>query len=129
MDDALPIDPVETAAALVASTFPAVFTRTKLWEPLSLAAPSAQSMSATWKRHPTKNRPPSANTLRRTDDAASGACVRQGGPLEAYGRVSISREFAAAIVSLLLTGENEILVCRTRSNRDSDSVRILEEEV
>ncbi|KAK1121058.1 hypothetical protein K0M31_010839 [Melipona bicolor] len=73
----LPIDPAEAAAAaaaLVASTFPAVFTRTNLWEPLSLAAPSAQA-SATTSRPlgndtPQKTDPLPQTLLAGTDDAA-----------------------------------------------------------
>lgn len=58
----LPIYPAVAAAALVASTFPAVFTRRSCGN-RSRSLHPVQPMSTTWKRHPTKKTdPPSANT-------------------------------------------------------------------
>lgn len=71
------------SVALVASTFPAVFTRAKLWEPLSLAAPSAAYVDHL------ETTPHKKPTPFRKHSSAGRACARQGGPLRACGRVSI----------------------------------------
>lgn len=89
-----------SSVALVASTFPTVFTRTKLWEPLSLAAPSAAYVDHL------ETTPHKKPTPFRKHSSAGRACARQGGPLRACGRVSIKyREIRLWILISPVTNE------------------------
>lgn len=105
-----------SSVALVASTFPAVFTRTKLWEPLSLAAPSAAYVDHL------ETTPHKKPTPFRKHSSAGRACARQGGPLRACGRVSIKyREIRLWILISPVTNEESRGRDRIRFSRFSIS--------